>query len=442
MADLIEIKVPDIGDFDAVEIIELLVAVGDSVEENQDIITLESDKAAMEIPSPCTGVIKELKVAVGDKVKQGDVIAIAEAVAGTESAAPAAEQTTPKVEPKPTTEVSSGKSIAAAIVAQAMSKDATPAPELVEIAPYAPDNTAGVKHAHASPSVRQFARELGVILSSVSGSGVKGRITKADVQNFVKQKVNAPAAASGGAIPPVPVINFEKFGDVENVDLSRIKKISGKHLHACWLNIPHVTQFDEADITELEQFRKENKESAAKQGVNLTPLVFVMKAVVASLKKFPELNSSLSEDKQHLIIKSYYNIGVAVDTPNGLMVPVIKDVDKKGFLELAGELGEISGRARDGALTAKDLQGGTFSISSLGGIGGSFFTPIVNAPEVAILGVGRHKMQPVWNGKEFEPKLMLPLSVSYDHRVVDGALGARFVTHLNQMLSDIRKVLL
>jgi pyruvate dehydrogenase E2 component (dihydrolipoamide acetyltransferase) len=442
MADLIEIKVPDIGDFDAVEIIELLVAVGDSVEENQDIITLESDKAAMEIPSPCTGVIKELKVAVGDKVKQGDVIAIAEAVADTESAAPAAEQTTPKVEPKPTAEVSSGKSIAAAIVAQAMSKDATPAPELVEIAPYAPDNTAGVKHAHASPSVRQFARELGVILSSVSGSGVKGRITKADVQNFVKQKVNAPAAASGGAIPPVPVINFEKFGDVENVDLSRIKKISGKHLHACWLNIPHVTQFDEADITELEQFRKENKESAAKQGVNLTPLVFVMKAVVASLKKFPELNSSLSEDKQHLIIKSYYNIGVAVDTPNGLMVPVIKDVDKKGFLELAGELGEISGRARDGALTAKDLQGGTFSISSLGGIGGSFFTPIVNAPEVAILGVGRHKMQPVWNGKEFEPKLMLPLSVSYDHRVVDGALGARFVTHLNQMLSDIRKVLL
>ena len=441
MADLIEIKVPDIGDFDAIEIIELLVAVGDSVEENQDIITLESDKAAMEIPSPCTGIIKELKVAVGDKVKEGDVIAIAEAIAG---AAPAAEKTTTKAAPKPTTEVSSGKSIAAAIVAQAMSKKAAPvpAPELVEIAPYALDNTAGVKHAHASPSVRQFARELGVTLSSLSGSGVKGRITKEDVQNFVKQKVNAPAAATGGAIPPVPVINFEKFGDVENVDLSRIKKISGKHLHACWLNIPHVTQFDEADITELEQFRKENKDAAAKQGVNLTPLVFVMKAVVASLKKFPELNSSLSEDKQHLIIKSYYNIGVAVDTPNGLMVPVIKDVDKKGFLELAGELGEISGRARDGALTAKDLQGGTFSISSLGGIGGSFFTPIVNAPEVAILGVGRHKMQPVWNGKEFEPKLMLPLSVSYDHRVVDGALGARFVSHLNQMLSDIRKVLL
>ena len=271
---------------------------------------------------------------------------------------------------------------------------------------------------------------------------MKGRITKEDVQNFVKQKINAPAMTGGSGIPPVPVINFEKFGDVTNIELSRIKKISGKHLHACWLNIPHVTQFDEADITDLEKFRKENKNVAAKKGVNLTPLVFVMKAVVASLKMFPELNSSLSEDKQHLIMKSYYNIGVAVDTPNGLMVPVIKDVDKKGFFDIAAELGEISARARDGALTAKDLQGGTFSISSLGGIGGSFFTPIVNAPEVAILGVGRHKMQPVWNGKDFVPRLMLPLSVSYDHRVVDGALGARFVTYLNQMLSDIRKVLL
>jgi len=282
-----------------------------------------------------------------------------------------------------------------------------------------------------------------VNLSLVSGSGVKGRLTKEDVQNFVKQKINAPAKASGGsAIPPVPVINYEKFGEVEVTELSRIKKISGKHLHACWLNIPHVTQFDEADITELEKFRKENKDMAAKQGVNLTPLVFIMKAVVASLKMFPEFNASLSEDKESLILKNYFNIGVAVDTPNGLMVPVIKDVDKKGFLEIAGELGEISNRAREGALTAKDLQGGTFSISSLGGIGGSFFTPIVNAPEVAILGVGRHKMKPEWNGSEFVPKLMLPLSVSYDHRVVDGANGARFTTQLNHMLSDIRKVLL
>ena len=430
---LIDIKVPDIGDFDEVEIIEVLVSEGDSVDVNQDIITLESDKAAMEIPSPVAGTVKQLKVAVGDKVKQGDVIAIAETSAVLSTPLPAAE----------TIPVSSGKETAATIVAEALSK---PAPEIEpepELAPFAPDSKSGIKQAHASPSVRQFARELGVVLSQVGGTGVKGRITKQDVQGFVKQKLNAPAATIGGsAIPPVPVVNFEKFGEIESVELPRIKKISGKHLHACWLNIPHVTQFDEADITELEQFRKANKESAAKQGVNLTPLVFIMKAVVASLKVYPELNASLSEDKEHLIMKSYYNIGVAVDTPNGLMVPVIKDVDKKGFLELAGELGEISARARDGALTAKDLQGGTFSISSLGGIGGSFFTPIVNAPEVAILGIGRHKMQPVWNGKEFEPKLMLPLSVSYDHRVVDGALGARFTTHLNHMLSDIRKVLL
>ncbi len=430
---LIDIEVPNIGDFDEVEIIEVLVSEGDSVDVNQDIITLESDKAAMEIPSPVAGTVKQLKVAVGDKVKQGDVIAIAETSAVLSTPLPATE----------TIPVSSGKETAAAIVAEALSK---PAPEIEpepELAPFAPDSKSGIKQAHASPSVRQFARELGVVLSQVGGTGVKGRITKQDVQGFVKQKLNAPAATTGGsAIPPVPIVNFEKFGEIESVELPRIKKISGKHLHACWLNIPHVTQFDEADITELEQFRKANKESAAKQGVNLTPLVFIMKAVVASLKVYPELNASLSEDKEHLIIKSYYNIGVAVDTPNGLMVPVIKDVDKKGFLELAGELGEISARARDGALTAKDLQGGTFSISSLGGIGGSFFTPIVNAPEVAILGIGRHTMQPVWNGKEFEPKLMLPLSVSYDHRVVDGALGARFTTHLNHMLSDIRKVLL
>ncbi len=428
MANLIELVVPDIGDFDEVEIIEVLVEVGDIVEENQDIITLESDKAAMEIPSSHAGKIKELKVSVGDKVKEGSVIALLESTEG------ASTEDEPKAK----------ETVIPPVKAKSNETEVKVESELVEIAPFAPDNKAGVKHAHASPSVRQFARELGVTLSLVNGSGDKGRITKEDVQNFVKQKVNAPTAeATGGsAIPPVPVINFEKFGDIENTELSRIKKISGKHLHACWLNIPHVTQFDEADITELEKFRKENKDNAAKQGVNLTPLVFIMKAVVASLKLYPELNASLSEDKENLIIKKYYNIGIAVDTPNGLMVPVVKDVDKKGFIELAGELGEISARARDGALTAKDLQGGTFSISSLGGIGGSFFTPIVNAPEVAILGVGRHKMQPVWNGSEFVPRLMLPLSVSYDHRVVDGAMGARFTTHLNNMLSDIRKVLL
>jgi len=430
MADVIELIVPDIGDFDEVEVIEVLVAVGDAVEQNQDIITLESDKAAMEIPASQAGVITELKISVGDKVKEGSIIAVIES----------SDASTTAPTPAPV-----AKAESAPAPVQAPAVVSTPAPtELVENIPYAPDNKAGEKHAHASPSVRQYARELGVTLSFVRGSGEKGRITKPDVQNFVKQKVNAPAiAATGGsAIPPVPVGNYEKFGDIESTELSRIKKISGKHLHACWLNIPHVTQFDEADITELEKFRKDNKDNAAKQGVNLTPLVFIMKAVVASLRKFPEMNASLSEDKENLIIKKYYNIGIAVDQANGLMVPVVKDVDKKGFLELAGELGEISLRARDGALTAKDLQGGTFSISSLGGIGGSFFTPIVNAPEVAILGVGRHKMQPVWNGTEFVPRLMLPLSVSYDHRVVDGAMGARFTTHLNNMLSDIRKVLL
>ncbi len=432
MADLIELVVPDIGDFDEVEVIEVLVSVGDTVEENQDIITLESDKAAMEIPASNAGVINELKISVGDKVKEGSIIAIIESSDASVPVAAKAESI-PTAEPKEES----------APVAVAKPAPAPPV-ELVENLPYAPDNKAGEKHAHASPSVRQYARELGVVLSFVRGSGEKGRITKTDVQNYVKQKVNAPSAAAstGSALPPVPVGNYEKFGEIESTELSRIKKISGKHLHACWLNIPHVTQFDEADITELEKFRKENKDNAAKQGVNLTPLVFIMKAVVASLKLYPEMNASLSEDKENLIIKKYYNLGVAVDTPNGLMVPVIRDVDKKGFLELAGELGEISLRARDGALTAKDLQGGTFSISSLGGIGGSFFTPIVNAPEVAILGVGRHKMQPVWNGSEFVARLMLPLSVSYDHRVVDGAMGARFTSHLNHMLSDIRKVLL
>jgi pyruvate dehydrogenase E2 component (dihydrolipoamide acetyltransferase) len=395
----------------------------------------------MEIPASQAGVIKEMKVAVGDKVSEGTVIAMLEVAEG--AGASSAEEAKPEentekpaavpaenAQPKPETKVEASPVVN------------TPPAEAI---PYAPDNKSGIRRAHASPSVRRFARDLGVVLTSVTGSGPKGRITKEDVQNYVKQVMTAPAAApaqTGSGIPSVPVVNFEQFGDVETQELSRIKRISGKHLHACWLNIPHVTQFDEADITELDAFRKENKEMAAKKGVNLTPLVFIMKAVVACLKQFPEFNASLSEDKESLILKNYYNLGVAVDTPNGLMVPVIKDVDKKGFLELAGELGDISARAREGSLTAKDLQGGTFSISSLGGIGGQFFTPIVNAPEVAILGVSRHQMKPVWNGKEFVPRLMLPLSVSYDHRVIDGAAGARFTVMLSQMLSDIRKVLL
>lgn len=439
MADLIELKVPDIGDFDSVEIIEVLVAEGDSINADQEVITIESDKAMMEIPSSLSGTIKEMKVKVGDKVSEGSVIALIDSSdAGAEENEKPAEKA---AESKP---AEKEKPAAAESKPAPTPTVANPEPERTETLPYAPDTGSAKKPSHASPSVRQFARELGVPLAAVVGSGQKGRITKEDVQNFVKQVMNAPApkAAEGAGIPSVPVINFEQFGEIESKELSRIKKISGKHLHACWLNIPHVTQFDEADITELEEFRQENKDMAAKKGVSLTPLVFIMKAVVACLKQYPEFNASLSEDKQSLIYKKYYNIGVAVDTPNGLMVPVIRDVDKKGFLDLAGELGEISARAREGTLTAKDLQGGTFSISSLGGIGGQFFTPIVNAPEVAILGVSRHQMKPVWNGKEFEPRLMLPLSISYDHRVIDGAAGARFTVMLNQMLSDIRKVLL
>ncbi|MCB2426701.1 dihydrolipoyllysine-residue acetyltransferase [Methylophaga pinxianii] len=440
MADLIELKVPDIGDFDSVEIIEVLVAEGDSINADQEVITIESDKAMMEIPSSLTGTIKEMKVKVGDKVSEGSVIALIESDdSGSSSEAEKPAEKTAEAKPAEKEKPAEPESKPAPAATMA-----APQAERTETLPYAPDTGSAKKTSHASPSVRQFARELGVPLAGVVGTGQKGRITKEDVQNFVKQVMNSPApkAAEGSGIPSVPVINFEQFGEIETKELSRIKKISGKHLHACWLNIPHVTQFDEADITELEEFRQENKEMAAKKGVGLTPLVFIMKAVVACLKQYPEFNASLSEDKQSLIYKKYYNIGVAVDTPNGLMVPVIRDVDKKGFLELAGELGEISARAREGTLTAKDLQGGTFSISSLGGIGGQFFTPIVNAPEVAILGVSRHQMKPVWNGKEFEPRLMLPLSISYDHRVIDGAAGARFTVMLNQMLSDIRKVLL
>lgn len=448
MADLIEIKVPDIGDFEDVEIIEVLVAEGDSIDENQEVITVESDKAMMEIPADKGGVIKELKVAVGDRVSEGTVIALVKSAGGTaEDKQEEKPAEAPKAEEKPAEpkKAETPKQDQAPAPTTAEAGSVSQEPQLKDPIPYAPDNKSGIRRAHASPSVRRFARELGVVLTSVTGTGPKGRITKEDVQGYVKNALTQPAAApaqGGSAIPPVPTVNFEQFGDIEAQELSRIKKISGKHLHACWLNIPHVTQFDEADITELEEFRQENKQMAKDRGVNLTPLVFIMKAVVACLKAYPEFNASLSEDKESLILKEYYNIGVAVDTPNGLMVPVIKDVDKKGFLELAGELGEISQRARDGALSAKDMQGGTFSISSLGGIGGQFFTPIVNAPEVAILGVSRHSMKPVWNGKEFEPRLMLPLSISYDHRVIDGAAGARFTVMLSQMLSDIRKVLL
>ena len=428
MTNIKEILVPDIGDFDEVEVIEILVSVGDRIEAEDSLISLESDKATMEIPAPEAGVVKEIKVAIGDKVALGSVILLLES---SDAAVSTAEAESPPATPDTAPAESSAPPVAT------VSTD--------EMVPYAPDTIAGQQRSHASPSVRRFAFDLGVNLNQVRGSGPKARILKEDVQGFVKQAMQqGPAASSAGgsAIPPVPKVDFAKFGEIETRPLSRIKKIAGKHLHACWLNIPHVTQFDEADTTELEDFRKSMKEEAERKGVRMTPLIFIMKAVVSALKEFPQFNASLDENKENLIIKNYFNIGVAVDTPEGLMVPVIRDVDNKGFYELAEELMEISGRARDGSLMPADLQGGTFSISSLGGIGGSNFTPIVNAPEVAILGVSRSKMKPVWNGENFEPRLMLPLALSYDHRVIDGADGARFITYLSKMLTDIRKVLL
>ena len=428
MTNIKEILVPDIGDFDEVEVIEILVSVGDRIEAEDSLISLESDKATMEIPAPEAGVVKEIKVAIGDKVALGSVILLLES---SDAAVSTAEAESPPATPDTAPAESSAPPVAT------VSTD--------EMVPYAPDTIAGQQRSHASPSVRRFAFDLGVNLNQVRGSGPKARILKEDVQGFVKQAMQqGPAASSAGgsAIPPVPKVDFAKFGEIETRPLSRIKKIAGKHLHACWLNIPHVTQFDEADTTELEDFRKSMKEEAERKGVRMTPLIFIMKAVVSALKEFPQFNASLDENKENLIIKNYFNIGVAVDTPEGLMVPVIRDVDNKGFYELAEDLMEISGRARAGSFLPADLQGGTFSISSLGGLGGYNFTPIVNAPEVAILGVSRSKMKPVWNGENFEPRLMLPLALSYDHRVIDGADGARFITYLSKMLTDIRKVLL
>jgi len=433
MAEIREVTVPDIGDFPEVEVIEVLVAVGDEIEQEDSLISLESDKATMEIPAPFGGVVKELKVSVGDKVSEGALIMMVEASEGaTVSESPIESPTEPSVDSGAEQGQAAPSSVA---VTPAQTQTAAPA---------APITPATGGKAHASPAIRRFARELGVVLSQVGGTGPKGRVLKEDVKQFVKAALSGGVApqSAGSSIPEITLPDFSKFGETEGQPLSRIKKISGKHLHACWLNIPHVTQFDEADITRLEEFRQSNKEEAEKRGVRLTPLVFIMKAVVAALKEFPQFNASLDLDNEQLIIKSYYNIGVAVDTPNGLMVPVVREVDRKGVYDLAEELMEISSRARDGKLKGDDLQGGTFSISSLGGIGGTQFTPIVNAPEVAILGVARSQTKPVWSGTEFEPRLMLPLALSYDHRVIDGADGARFITRLNQLLREYCKVLL
>lgn len=449
----IEIKVPDIGDFDGVEIIEVLVKAGDTVTAEQSIITVESDKASMEIPCPQAGVVKEMKVKIGDKVAQGTLMLILEPAESGAAAAPKVEEA-PKADAPKAEAPEADSSKAQASKAEAPKAAAAASVAASASAPAEPHNptAASVNAPHASPSVRKFARELGVNLVTVSGTGPKGRITPDDVRNFVKAAVagvgssSTTAAKSGSGVGldllPWPKVDFTKFGEIEEQELSRIKKLSGPNLHRNWVMIPHVTQFDEADITDLEQFRKDTNSALAKQGVKLTMLAFVMKACVAVLKKYPAFNASLSEAGDKLIVKKYWNIGFAADTPNGLVVPVIKGVDQKGFAQIANELGELSAQARDGKLKGADMQGATFTVSSLGGVGGTLFTPIINAPEVAILGLSKSAMKPVWNGKEFEPRLMLPLSLSYDHRVIDGAMAARFTTELAGVLADMRKVLL
>lgn len=424
------ITVPDIGGATDVDVIEVLVKVGDHIKVDSPLITLESDKATMEVPSSDEGVVKEIKIKAGDKVSQGTNIIVLEtsqAATQDKNAAKPAEKTRASVE----TETPTAKQAETPVSAKSAVQEGTVLPA---------GHNADV---HAGPAVRKLAREFGVDLALVQSSGPKERILKEDVQKYVKAKLaQVPATTTGTGLPAAPSVDFAKFGPIETQALSRIKKLSGKNLHRNWLLVPHITQFGEADITELEDFRQSQKTAMEKQGVKLTPLVFIMKAVVASLKVFPQFNSSLDQNGENLILKNYYHIGVAVDTPDGLVVPVIRDVDKKGMVDLARELNEVSEKARKKQLTSNDMQGGSFSISSLGGIGGTAFTPIVNLPEVAILGVSKSSLKPVYEKNAFVPKLMLPLSLSYDHRVIDGADGARFIVHLGNMLSDIRNLLL
>ena len=439
MSKIEDVLVPDIGEFDAVEVIEVLVKSGDAVSVEDPLLTMESDKASMDVPSPFSGTVKTVKIKAGDKVSQNDLIltlvvkefetAVTETSAETENAEATAPETKDIVSTRKSESTSSG----------AVSKEPArrPPPIVMSV------NQKSFLRAHASPSIRKFARELGVDLSQVHGSGRKERITKEDVQEFVKQALGGTAsgtAAAGLGIPAMPEIDFSKFGPVEIKPLSRIQKKAAVNLHRGWLNLPIVTHHDEADITELEYFRKSLKDEAAKQGVKVTPLVFLLKACAVAIRKHPNFNSSLTADKENLVLKKYLHIGVAVDTPDGLVVPVIRDVEQKGLLELAKELGEVSKKARAKKLKTNDIQGGCFSISSLGGIGGTAFTPLVNAPEVAILGVTRSRMMPVWNGKEFLPRLMLPMDLTYDHRVIDGAQAARFMVDLCEILSDMRRM--
>ncbi len=444
---LIEIKVPDIGDFKDVAVIEIMVKPGDNIRLEQSLVTVESDKAAMEIPSSHAGVLKELKVKVGDKVNIGDLLAILEGAAAVAAIAPA----TAPVSASPTPVVPTAPVAAPAPVAPALVAPESAAPPLPAHNPTALQ----LQLPHASPSVRKFARELGVPLNEVKGSGPKGRITEADVQAFTRSVMSGAvqtvaaaaqsksAGSSDGAalgLLPWPVVDFAKFGPIERKDRSRIKKISAANLHRNWVMIPHVTNHDDADITDLEAFRVATNKENEKSGIKVTMLAFLIKACVAALKKFPDFNASI--DGEQLVLKQYFHIGFAADTPNGLMVPVIRDVDKKGIFQISQEMSELAKKARDGKLSPAEMSGAGFTISSLGGIGGRYFTPIINAPEVAILGVCKSTMEPVWDGKAFQPRLMLPLSLSWDHRVIDGASAARFNVYLSQILGDFRRILL
>jgi pyruvate dehydrogenase E2 component (dihydrolipoamide acetyltransferase) len=477
MAEMKEARVPDIGGYDDVPVIELLVAVGDTVKPDQGLVTLESDKATMEVPAPFGGVVRELKVKVGDKLSEGSVVALIEAGDAPASSAPANKAEAPRAEPAAQPTVAAAETATrvepVAVPAQAdriaqqsiERQAATPAAPLdskpgidPEAAPprtppvaFTADELMPDKVPYASPAVRLFARELGVDLSRVQGSERGGRISKEDVQKFVKSALaggavaGVPAAAGGGGglnLLPWPKVDFSKFGEVETRELSRIQKISGANLARNWAMIPHVTQHDDADITDLEELRVALNKENEKAGIKLTMLAFLMKAAVAGLQKYPNFNASLDASGENLTLKKYFHIGFAADTPNGLVVPVVRDVDKKGVLQIAQETSELAKKARDGKLGPADMQGGCFSISSLGGIGGTKFTPIVNAPEVAILGVSKSAIRPVWDGKQFAPRLILPLSLSYDHRVIDGAAAARFTAYLAQLLADMRRVLL
>jgi pyruvate dehydrogenase E2 component (dihydrolipoamide acetyltransferase) len=441
VSNTIEIKVPDIGDFSAIPVIEILVSAGDQVKIEDSLVTLESDKATMEVPSTATGVIREMKLKLDDTVSEGDIVAVVEVseedTKSGDKEQPAEKDEQPDPEPAPASKPVTKTPVAAV----------KPAPPVQVVSGARTVDPSSVPY--ASPVIRRFARELGVDLASVKGSGNKGRIIRDDVSAYVKTVMSggADARSAGSAglgfnFPKLPVVEYSRYGEFERKGLSRIKKLSAGHLHRNWVSIPHVTHHDEADITDMEDFRKANAEEAIALGFKLTPLVFLIKATVAAMKKFPQFNASLDRDGETLIIKKYFNIGIAVNTPAGLVVPVIHNCDRKGIMELAEEVAQVSGRARENKLKPQDIQGGCFSISSLGGIGGTAFTPIINAPEVAILGVSRSRMMPVWNGTEFKPRLMLPLSLAYDHRVIDGAEAAYFSRYLASRLEDLRRLTL